>query len=147
MSTTLGFDDWRAITDVIARYARYADERRFADMARLFTADGRMLMFRPGRDVPSQTAQGRPELTAAFGVLTDFAVTSHVLAPSSVEIDGGTAKARTTCVSHHITEGEGGRVRFTLCDRYDDTLVREGECWLFRERRKHTDWTERVLLR
>lgn len=147
MSAGVTFADWWAIADLIARYARYADERRFADMAALFDVEGRMLMFRPRQDAPAESPQGHPELIAAFGRLADFPVTSHVLAPGIIEVDGEEATAHTNCMSHHISDGPDGRVRFTLSDRYDDTLVRRDGQWLFRERRKYTDWTERVLLR
>ena len=141
------FDDWLAITRAIARYGRFADQRRFADMADLFVAEGRMLMFRPRADAPTESPQGRDELIAAFHELDVFVATTHALAPSEVEIDGDTARARTACMSHHIRETPDGRMRFTLADRYDDTLVRLDGRWLFRERRKYTDWTEQAALR
>lgn len=145
--STDGFADWHAITLTIARYARYADERRFADMAALFTSEGRMLMFRPRASVPAEEPQGTTALVAAFEALIAFEVTSHVLAPSEVEVDGDEARARTACMAHHIRDTPDGRVRFTLADRYDDTLVRVDGRWLFRERRKHTAWTETAPLR
>lgn len=144
---TEGFADWLAITRTIARYGRYADQRRAADMADLFVPDGRMLMFRPRADEPAESPQGREQLIAAFDALAAFVATSHVLAPSEVEIDGDTARTHTYCMSHHITQTPEGRVRFTLADRYEDTLVRVDGRWLFQERRKYTDWTEEASLR
>lgn len=146
MSTT-GFADWSDITRTILQYGRYADQRRFADMADLFTEDGRMAMFRPRAQAPAETPQGRKQLIAAFEALTTFVATSHVLSPSDVEVHGDTARVRTGCMSHHIRETPDGRVRFTLADRYDDDLVRVDGRWLFRERRKYTDWTETAPLR
>ncbi|MCR2824188.1 nuclear transport factor 2 family protein [Microbacterium sp. zg.Y909] len=141
------FTDWLAITRTIARYGRFADQRCSADMADLFTADGRLLMFRPRADTPAESPQGRVQLIAAFDVLANFAATSHVLSPSDIEIDGDTARARTACMAHHISDTPDGRTRFTLADRYDDTLVRVDGGWLFQERRKYTDWTEQTPLR
>lgn len=139
--------DWWAITRVIAHYARFADERRFTEMAGLFVPDGRMLLFRPRSQHPSETPQGHDALAAAFGALCTFETTSHVLAPSLVEVDGDTATAFTRCMAHHISQAPEGRVRFTLADRYEDDLVRTPDGWLFRERRKYTDWTETAPLR
>ena len=139
-------DLWE-ITRVIAHYARFADERRFEEMAELFTPDGRMLLFRPRSPQPAETPQGREELVAAFGALTVFEATGHVLAPSLVEVDGDVARGYTRCMAHHISETPEGRVRFTLADRYEDELVRTESGWLFRERRKYTDWTETAPLR
>jgi hypothetical protein len=144
---TAEFDDWLAITRMIVRYGRLADQRRSGDMADLFTADGRMLMFRPRADEPAEAPEGRGQLIAAFDALAAFVVTSHVLSPSDVEIEGDSATAHTSCMSHHISEAPEGRIRFTLADRYEDTLVRIEGRWLFRERRKYTDWTESTPLR
>ncbi|MEJ1087783.1 nuclear transport factor 2 family protein [Microbacterium sp. Mu-80] len=145
--TSPDHDDWWAITRVIAHYARFADERRFDEMVGLFVPDGRMLLFRPRAQDPAEAPQGRDELIAAFGALTDFETTGHVLAPSLVEVDGDVAHAYTRCMAHHISETPEGRVRFTLADRYDDDLVRTDDGWMFRERRKYTDWTETTPLR
>jgi hypothetical protein len=106
-----------------------------------------MLMFRPRAEEPAEAPEGREQLITAFRALDAFVATSHALAPSEVEIDGDTARARTACMSHHIRETPEGRMRFTLADRYDDTLVRLDGRWLFRERRKYTDWTEQAVLR
>lgn len=141
------FADVLAITRTIARYGRFADQRRSADMADLFVPDGRMLMFRPRTSEPAEAPGGRDQLIAAFDALAAFVATSHVLSPSDVEIEGDLARAHTYCMSHHISETPEGRVRFTLADRYEDTLVRVDDRWLFRERRKYTDWTETAPLR
>ena len=141
------FVDWMAISRTIARYGRLADQRRSADMAALFVPDGRMLVFRPRASEPAESPAGRDQLIAAFDALAAFVATSHVLAPSDIEIEGDLARAHTYCMSHHISETPEGRVRFTLADRYEDTLVRVGASWLFRERRKCTDWTEEAPLR
>lgn len=129
-----GFPDWLAITRVIARYARFADQRRFTEMAGLFVPDGRMLMFRPRAEEPAESPQGQEELIAAFSALAAFTVTTHALSPSDVEIGGGTARAHTTCMSHHISEtGRGGCASRSLiattthsCDSTDDGSSRSG---------------------
>lgn len=141
------FDDWLAVTRTIARYGRLADQRRSGEMADLFTSDGRMLIFRPRAQEPAESPRGREQLITAFDALGAFVATSHVLSPSDVELDGGSARAHTYCMSHHISETPEGRVRFTLADRYEDALVRVDGRWLFRERRKYTDWTESAPLR
>lgn len=147
MTAAPGFEDWWAITRVISQYARCADERRFAEMAALFAQEGRMLLFRPRAQHPAESPQGRDELIRAFEALTAFETTSHVLAPTVVEIDGAAARASTRCMAHHISQTPEGRVRFTLADRYEDLLVRVDGAWLFQERRKYTDWTETAPLR
>lgn len=141
------FGDWWAITRLIAQYARFADEKRFEEMAELFLPDGRMLMYRPRAEHAAEAPCGREELIAAFIALAPISVTSHVLAPSVIEVDGGMAWARTTCMAHHISETPEGRVRFTLADTYDDVLVRVDGRWLFRERSKRTAWSETAPLR
>lgn len=147
MSDDGQFADWWAITRTIARYGSLADRRRITEMADLFVEKGRMLMFRPRADEPAESPQGREQLIAAFGSLQAFIATSHLLSPSDVDISGDTARVLTYCMSHHIRETADGRTRFTLADRYDDTLVRTASGWLFQERRKYTDWTESTPLR
>ncbi|GAA4487951.1 nuclear transport factor 2 family protein [Microbacterium panaciterrae] len=142
-----GFDDWYAITRLITQYGRLADQRRMTEMAELFTPDGRMLMFRARTAAPAEAPQGTAELIEAFGALTAFSATSHVLSPSEVLVDGDAAQAHTYCMSHHIRDTPDGRVRFTLADRYEDALIRVGERWRFQERRKYTDWTESAPLK
>lgn len=141
------FEDWWAITRTIALYAEYADARRFEEMAALFAADGAMHMYRPRATEAAESPAGRAALTEAFGALTMFVTTSHVLAPSRIRVDGDVAHAVTRCTAHHISETEQGKVRFSMADRYEDDLVRVGDGWLFLERRKYTDWTETTPLR
>ncbi len=141
------FWDWWQITRLIARYAQLADAKRYAEMAELFHPEGRMLMFRPKAAEPTEAPQGRDELTYAFRALDAVPITSHVLSPSVVEVDGEIARVLTNCMAHHISETPDGKLRFTLADRYVDTLVRVDGSWLFQERRKYTDWTETAPLR
>lgn len=145
--TALSFADWWAVTQTITLYGRLADQGRTDEMASLFTPDGRMHMYRPRAEQPAQTPQGHAELREAFADLAQFVATSHVLSPSEVEVHGDVARAHTYCMSHHIRDTDQGPVRFTLADRYEDTLVRDAERWLFRERLKFTDWTESAPLR
>ncbi len=141
------FDEWVGITRTIATYARLADERRADEMASLFTPDGRLLMFRPRQTEPAETAVGRDELANAFRALDRFSATSHFLGPSVIDCEGDTASAHTYCMSHHIADEAEGRRRYTLADRYIDTLILVDGHWLFQERRKYTDWTESAPLK
>ncbi len=141
------FADWWEITRLIARYAQLADAKRYAEMTELFHPDGQMLMFRPQAAQAAEVPQGRDELMHAFRALDAVPVTSHVLSPSVVEMDGAIARVHTNCMAHHISEAPDGKVRFTLADRYVDTIVRLDGAWVFQERRKYTDWTETALLR
>ncbi len=141
------FDQVTGITRTITSYARYADERRADDMAALFVPDGRLAMFRPRQSEPTEIAIGRDQLAAAFRSLDRFLVTSHFLGQSVIDCDGDEATAHTYCMSHHIADEPEGKRRYTLADRYVDTLVRLEGRWLFRERCKYTDWTETALLK
>lgn len=141
------FEEWEAITRTIATYARFADERRAEDMASLFTGDGRLLMFRPRQAEPAEVAVGRDQLESAFRTLDRFAATSHFLGQSVIDCEGDRAQAHTHCMSHHIADETEGRRRYSLADRYVDTLVRVDGRWLFSERRKYTDWTETAPLK
>ena len=139
--------DREQIVGLIGSYARLADERRFLDMAALFTVDGRLEMYRPRSSEPAEVAEGRAELERAFHALEQFATTTHFLGQSLVSIDGDHATAHTYGMSHHIAgETRETRRRITLADRYVDELVRVDGAWFFRERKKLTDWTESTSL-
>ena len=131
-----GIPDREQITRTIATYARLADERRAAEMAALFTVDGRLELFRPRSSEPAEVAEGRAQLERAFLVLARFPVTTHFLGQSIVDVDGDTATAQTYGMSHHISgDTPDDRRRVTLADRYVDTLRRVDGVWLFSARR------------
>jgi hypothetical protein len=73
------------IRQLEARYARYADEKRWADLAGLFTADG---TFTPldADGKPLAVMSGRQEIADSLTAVTAGATPIHMLLTSEIEI-------------------------------------------------------------
>lgn len=73
------------IRQVEARYARYADEKRWADLARLFTIDG---TFTPldASGKPLAVMSGRQQIADSLAAATAGATPIHMLLTSEIEI-------------------------------------------------------------
>jgi len=118
-----------AIEDTVARYVRYADGGRAADLAGLFTADG---VLASGDEV----IRGRDAIVAYLdGVAADLAgsatgggrIRHHV---SSLRVDfEGREAARATCYFLAVTA-----VGPDHWGTYRDRLVRVDDGWCFAER-------------
>ena len=74
-----------AIRRLEARYARYADEKRWADLAGLFTVDG---TFTPldADGKPLAVMSGRQEIADSLAAATAGATPIHLLLTSEIEI-------------------------------------------------------------
>ena len=94
------------IRQLEARYARYADEKRWADLAGLFTADG---LFRPldvaGNEVSRMS--GREDIAAQLGSRTSGDVQPiHLLLTHEIEIESATAATGVWAMSDLIFRGD-----------------------------------------
>src|ERR1700733_5284136 len=73
------------IRQVEARYARYADEKRWADLAGLFTVDGTFTPLDVGGK-PLAVMSGRQEIADSLTAVTAGATPIHMLLTSEIEI-------------------------------------------------------------
>ena len=73
------------IRQVEARYARYADEKRWADLAGLFTADGTFTSLDAGGK-PLAVMSGRQQITDSLAAATAGTTPVHMLLTSEIEI-------------------------------------------------------------
>ena len=73
------------IRQVEARYARYADEKRWADLAGLFTVDGTFTPLDVGGQ-PLALMSGRQEIADSLTAVTAGATPIHMLLTSEIEI-------------------------------------------------------------
>ncbi|WP_040809057.1 nuclear transport factor 2 family protein [Nocardia concava] len=128
----------RGLTD---RYASHADRRRYAAIAELFTQDGR-LVIEWGGGQPTTTVRGRAEIEAAMKPLDRYRVTQHVIGNQLLDFSGDVVRGETYCTASHVYDDGGGSRVFVMHIRYFDTFARDGQGWLFRERRLAVDWTE-----
>jgi hypothetical protein len=74
----------RACTELVARYAYLNDERRFEELAALFTEDA--VLYRPS--APDQAIEGRDAILAAFRKRPANTLTFHVCSDILIEVLG-----------------------------------------------------------
>jgi hypothetical protein len=136
--------DRQAIRSLVDAWAHYADRRRPADQAALFTEDGTVTVYPgdPGSTEPVQRLQGHAELAEAFKVLDNYDVTTHFNGQSTVTLEGDRATGESYCLAHHIWNEDGQRTLLVISIRYLDKFVRQDGSWRFAERQLITDWTD-----
>jgi hypothetical protein len=94
------------IRQLEARYARYADEKRWADLAGLFTADA---VFRPLDVAGNEVARmsGRDDIAAQLGSRNSGDVQPiHLLLTHEIEIESATAATGVWAMSDLIFRGD-----------------------------------------
>ena len=128
------------IEELLVRYSRALDLRRFDELEGIFTADGE---FDAG-------GLGHPHGPAAIremieGTLTGLDATQHLLGKSTVEFsaDGDSAEVRTYLISQHIRESAPGPVKhYFLGGEYADRVVRTPGGWRIAYRRLDRMWKQ-----
>ena len=137
----------QAVRDLLYHYARTVDEQRFHDWLDLFTEDGSysVMTYENRRDqclylLKDDGLEARKERVAylmgywqnARGktLHTIANIVCHPLAEDEV-------RSRSYLVVYRT--GEDGVPQLYACGESEDTLVKQGERWLFRERRVTVD--------
>lgn len=134
---TLSGLDRAALTDLVHRYAADVDDRRFNDVAQLFTEDAELTLpdppatLEPVRQHRGRTAIRDAAATAAATIRTQHAVVGEVYHTGARP---GTARGRIACVAHHWIQ-HGDQLRdVTWHLRYDDEYQCIDTTWLIRSR-------------
>lgn len=125
----------RACTELIVRYAYLNDERRFEELAALFTEDG--LLYRPS--APGHAIRGREAVLAAFRKRPAETMTFHVCSDILIDVhDADRAQGRSRILllsaprpADGTTPQAGAPAPGVFHDRF--ALTEEG--WKFAERR------------
>jgi 3-phenylpropionate/cinnamic acid dioxygenase small subunit len=126
------------IEELLVRYSRALDLRRFEELEGVFTPDAE---FDAG-------GLGHPHGPAAIremieGTLTGLDATQHLVGKSLVELDGDEAEVRTYLISQHIRESTPGPVKhYFLGGEYADRVVRTPEGWRIAYRRLDRLWKQ-----
>jgi hypothetical protein len=127
----------QACTDLIVRYAYLNDERRFEELAALFTEDA--VLYRPS--APGQGIAGRPAILDAFRKRPSETMTFHVTSDVLVEVqDAENAGARSRILLLSGARPQDGgtlpqEARAPVPGVFRDRLVLTGDGWKFSERR------------
>jgi hypothetical protein len=96
--------DHDAITSALGRYACGVDERDFASVAALFTADATI-----DYAVTNGAVLKADELAAWLGrALAIFRTTQHHLGLPAIDVDGATARTRVPVIATHVQQRKDG---------------------------------------
>jgi len=127
----------QACTDLIVRYAYLNDERRFVELAELFTADA--VLYRPS--APEQGVVGRDAILAAFCKRPADTMTFHATSDILVDVqDGQQAQARSRILLLSAIRAPDASAlpiepKLPVPGVFHDSFVRTDDGWKFAERR------------
>lgn len=121
--------DHDAIMNALARYARGVDERDFASVAALFTADASI-----DYAVGGGAVLKAGELAAWLGrSMAIFRMTQHHLGLPVIDMQGETARTRVPVIATHVQQRhDGSEVSATLYGTYNHDWARGGDGWRIR---------------
>jgi hypothetical protein len=129
---TLEVADRLAVCDLVHLYASAVDDRRFADVAELFTETAELRLPDPPRSLePVHRHHGRDGVRAAMSALARVTRTEHAIV-GEVYARGAEADyalGRITCVAHHWTVTGDSATDVVWHLRYDDEYMRTGQGW------------------
>ena len=139
--------DTLAVTMLAARYAHSVDRRDATRLASLLTPEV-VLVLPPelnGADAPSELTGRQEVVDSVLKSVSRFVVTRHVLEQQTLEtISRDGARGEAYCTAHHIYSRDGGHRDARIAIRYQDTLTRDGDTWLFSRRELVVDFIEDV---
>jgi len=136
--------DLQLVDKCINDYATHADKRDAQAQRNLFTQDGKMVVYYPWGDPANpDVVQGDAALIQTFENLKQYQHTLHVIGQKTITLNGNSASAYVYTVAHHVTANDdGSRTLMVAYLRYEDTLVKQGDSWLFSERKLYADFIE-----
>jgi 3-phenylpropionate/cinnamic acid dioxygenase small subunit len=125
--------DQRAIEDGLIAYAHALDERDYARLSALFTADARV------KYGEADWLVGVPA-TARYvaAALDPLEMSQHRLSSIAVTLDGDRATSKVYLCAEHVRGGQ----RYTVGGHYLDAWQRTPAGWRIAERRLVTTWTD-----
>jgi hypothetical protein len=140
--------DRLAIRELVEGYAHCADRRDAKGQMALFTEDTHFVVFMDAKDPkPSQELHSRAALAPVFDDLNKYAATQHLVGQSTIlTLTAHRATGEAYTMAHHLTVAGANRSLMIAALRYDDTFVKEGDAWLFAERKLYVDWIEERAL-
>jgi 3-phenylpropionate/cinnamic acid dioxygenase small subunit len=121
--------DSLAIMDVLTRYARGCDERRWDLFKDVFTED---VVFEAG----GVTVVGRDRrIESVRSNLGGCGPTQHLLGNFDITVDGDDATCSVHVRAYHAGAGERSHLHYELLATYHDQLRRTGDGWRIYRRR------------
>ncbi len=124
-------DDWRAIYDVLVRYAAALDRRDFDAVGSCFADDARVSY------AAGDAGPGREAVVDLLHRHLTSTASTHLVGGVSIEVAGDRATSDHTALAFHL---EDGKVRFRGL-RYADRLERRAGRWQIVERVHQSGWS------
>ena len=140
--------DRAAVRELVDRYALAVDERRAAEVAALFVADGVLAVPRPPASMaPTTERVGRAAIETAMASLHRYVSTLHAVVGHVVDAAPDDPEHRatgtTTCIAHHVMAADDGSLTNTVWGlRYHDVYVTDDGTWRFARRALWVGWIE-----
>jgi hypothetical protein len=129
---SLAVADRLAVADLVHLYAAAVDDRRFRDVAELFTETAELRLPDPPRELlPVRHWHGRDGVLSALSSLTEVARTQHEVVGEvyAAGPEADYALGRITAVAHHWTFGPEHPTDLVWHVRYDDEYLRTPVGW------------------
>jgi 3-phenylpropionate/cinnamic acid dioxygenase small subunit len=142
---TLDAETKLALAGLVHGYAAFVDDRRFDDVADLFTADATLWLPTPPDSLePNAFHRGHAEIRDAVAAVAAVQRSQHaIVGEVYTRRSGGEAHGRIACIAHHWSERNGEITDIAWHMRYDDEYVRSAEEWLFQSRALSIDAIEK----
>ncbi|MDC6390621.1 nuclear transport factor 2 family protein [Maribacter sp. PR1] len=138
-------EDRIALRKLIDDVSILADKKDFHNQVQLFTEDGISETFAEGTTILK--LKGRNEMSKAFSeFLKKIDTVYHLNGQQIVTIDGDGASGTSYCMITLIGTENGKKIRTNIGAVYQDTYVRENNCWLISKRIGNFDWQEKIEL-
>lgn len=121
-----------AVADLVHLYAAAVDDRRFDDVAELFTETAELRLPDPPRSLqPVRRHHGRDGVRAAMAPLGAVTRTEHAIVGEvfSAADEPDYALGRIACIAHHWTLADGQASDLVWHLRYDDEYLRTRAGW------------------
>lgn len=145
-SAGLADTDRVALRDLVHRYAADVDDRDFAAVATLFTADAVLAMPEPPANLdPVSIHRGHDAVLSALSALDEVPLTFHGILGAVFDAgdEPGTAVGRIACAAHHLNPREDRAVDVVWHVRYRDRYVRTDLGWRFARRDAAIDFIDK----
>jgi hypothetical protein len=127
------------LRELVERYARIPDDRDYALVDVLFTADATLAG-------PGFSLQGHEAIRAAMRAIEQYSATLHCVHNQLLEIDADEARGEVWCVANHIHDVEGRPCKLDWGIRYQDRYRREADGWRIAHRELRVVWEQEAPL-
>lgn len=137
--------DLAAIRRLVDAYSIAMDDADVAVLPELFTADGKLEVYAPGKPEPVGTFRGRsPDGACAIARLMQriYRSTMHSITTHGASVAGDRAQATTYCIAYHVVDDGGVEATGV---RYADELHRTADGWRFGVRRATRLWSHAAI--